>query len=72
MYKYLHDVASDPAILLVWGLFTGLIGFLFGHKFSLIRDRRREFYDAADRLFRLIRREIDVSLRKMKKPRDEQ
>ena len=35
----------------LWSVLTGLLGFYFGHRFSLFRDRRKEFNEIAEVLF---------------------
>ena len=43
----IHDIITNP----IFGVFTALLGFFFGHRFALWRDRRCEFNEVADSFF---------------------
>lgn len=46
----IHDVVTNP----LFGVLTALIGFFCGHRVALWRDRRKEFNEVADILFRAL------------------
>jgi hypothetical protein len=45
--EIINSILTQP----LWSVLTGLVGFYFGQRFSLWRDRRKEFNELADALF---------------------
>lgn len=51
----IHDFISHP----FFSVFSALLGFLFGQRFNLWRDRRKELNEAADVVFEGLHRELE-------------
>ncbi|MBD5779934.1 hypothetical protein IEN85_10580 [Pelagicoccus sp. NFK12] len=45
--SFFYQVIANPA----FSLLTGCIGFFFGHRIALSRDKRKEYNEIADRIY---------------------
>jgi hypothetical protein len=52
----IYDIITHP----IFSVFSGVMGFFLGHRFSLWRDRRKEFNEAAERLFESLLKESQI------------
>jgi hypothetical protein len=53
MLNEVQSIIASP----YFGVFSGVLGFFLGHRFSIGRDKRKEFNDCADPLFRQLEQE---------------